>query len=278
MMTIGVASADTCSNTTAWINGTIRDVDNSSAILDVYVRNASNSTTGSGDIDSRKFADDTTGADGFFNISCFQTGAAETIYFNRSGYVERSLTIAAVNATSDHGNLLMTPRTPTLSGAAASSITRNTATYSWTVTATDNVSNNAVGNKIVYMSGGITNITASWSNTSTSPSFSLTALREGQLYTVYYETYNTAGAGYRTMGSTTFTTKKSNMGAIIEAEAAITPAPAKPKSIIESLTSPNKTPQQRNIIVVVIVVIIGVVAYFGYFANGSGKGGKSKKK
>lgn len=275
MMTIGVASADTCSNTTAWINGTLLDVDNSSAIPGVYVRNASNATTGSGDIDSRKFADDTTGTDGFFNISCFQTGAAETIYFNKSGYIERSLTIAAVNATSDHGNLLMTPQTPTLSGAAASSITRNTATYSWTVTATDNVSNNAVGNRIVYKASGIVNQTGSWSNSTTAPSVSLSSLRDGQTYTVYYETYNAAAAGYRAMASTTFTTKKSNMGAIIEAETAgAVPTTKKPAGVLERVLSPNKTPQQRNIIIVVIVVIIGVIAYFGYFANSGGKGKK----
>lgn len=277
MMTIGVASAVTCSNETSWINGSILDADNSSAISGVYVRNASNATTGTDyEQASAKYADDTTGTDGYFNLSCFSAGAAETIYFNRSGYIERSLTIAAYNGTGENGALLMTPRSATLSGAASSSITRNTATFSWTATASDNVSNNAIGNRIVYMSGGITNITSSWSNTTTTPSISLTALREGQTYTVYYESYSLASAKGRTMSSTTFTTLKSKMGAIIAAEEAGVPAPAKPSGALEILTSPNKTPQQRNIIIVAIVAIVGIIIYFGYLAKGGGKGSKKK--
>ncbi len=276
MMTIEVVMADTCNNATSWINGTVKDADNSTVMPGVWVRNASNSAS-----DLTTFSDDQTGTDGNYNLSCFEAGAAETLYFNKSGYTERSLIIAAYNgsAAENLGTILMTAVTPTVTGAAASSITRNTATYSWTVTATDNVSNNSVSNRLVWYASGIVNATKDWSNATTSPSFTFTNLREGQKYTVEYQAINSGNAGYRKIATTTFTTLKSNMGAIIEAEGAgAAPAPSKPKGIIESLTSPTKSPQQRNIIVVVIVVIIGVVAYFGWYVPSSGKGGKSRKK
>ena len=82
------------------------------------------------------------------------------------------------------------------------------------------------------------------------------------------------------MDSTTFTTLKSNMGAILAAEGGATPsAPTAPSGALEILTSPDKTPQQRNIIIVAIAAVIGIIAYFGYFAQSGGKsGGKQRRR
>ncbi|MDD5453913.1 MAG: carboxypeptidase-like regulatory domain-containing protein [Candidatus Ratteibacteria bacterium] len=256
---------------------------NGTAIAGATVFNVSNSSVTT-----------TTDANGLFNLTCVGESMAGdnggngitygTMKVKAAGYTEVSVLFALYPGnlsgkyfyndsflTANGHNISMDAIDPSLSGAAASSITRTTATFGWTVaTSTDNLTNAYVGNRIIWYSGGIVNQTSSWTNSTLTPSVSLSSLHDGQLYSVIYETYNRAdSAGHRTISSTTFTTKKSQMGAILASEerSTVKPTTTAPSGALAILTSPNKTPQQRNIIVVGIVAILGIIVYFGYYAK-----------
>jgi len=266
------------------VNGSITDSVSGYAISGAYIRNASNiSATSTAD------STDTTGTDGFFNLTCVfaneapgATAVDYKFWLNASGYTEKVL---AVNVSVVNGSYFgttpgivaakMIPITPVQSVATASSIKRDSATISWTLTTpTDNVTNLYVGSRILYTASGIANITSSWTNLTLSPSISMTNLREGITYTAYFLTYNRASGSIYDSSSKTFTTLKSNMGAILAAEEGAT-TPAKPSSPLDVLTSPNKTPMQRNIIIGIIVAVVLIIGYF-YFTAEPSKGKKRK--
>jgi len=290
-MTTLPAVAGICAANTSNISGFVKDY-NGTGIAGATVTNESNISTTA-----------TTNSLGYFNLSCVgETNAgidadagavtAENMMLVKAaGFTEKEvLYTLEYNTTIEDGttffndtfaysmNISLKYIDPSLSAAAASGITRNTATFSWTVaTPTDNLTNLYVGNQLIWGSSGIANATKTWLNNTLSPSFTFTNLKDGQIYTVYYETYNQAdSAGHRTMASTTFTTLKSNIGAIL-ADGSVPAAPTKPSGVFETLTSAGKTPQQRNIIIVVIVAIIGIIVYYGYMVQTGGKGGKGGK-
>lgn len=292
-MSMEAATAGSCAANTSNISGYVMDY-NGTGIAGVTISNQTNLSITT-----------TTDSTGYFNLSCVNetnvgidtdvgaTSLEDTLLIKASGFTETTaLYNLEYNATIVDGttffndtfeyaghNITLKYITPSLSGAASSGVTRTTASYTWTVaTPTDNVTNLYVGSRVIWGASGIPNETKAFSNSTLAPSFSFTNLREGNTYTVYYETYNIANNAHRTMGSTTFTTLKSNMGAILAEEQSVT-TPAKPSGTLEILTSPNKTPQQRNIIIVVIVAIISIIVYYGYLVQGSGKsGGKSNGK
>lgn len=276
MMTIELATAQVC----VPINGTITDSVSGLPIVGAHVRNQTNVSFPS--------TWQATDANGFYNLSCYYqngdtvaTTADTKLWVNASGYTEKVL---AVNISLVNGSYFgttpgitaakMTPITPSVSAGAASSITRTTATITWTVaTPTDNVTNNYVGNEVIFQAPGVANITSTWTNSTLAPSRSLSALFSNKRYTAYYITYNLASGSVYGSSTVAFSTLKSNIGATLENEGVTTAT--EPKGALEILTSVNKTPQQRNIILGIIAVVVMIIAYF-YLTVGSGKGKKRK--
>ena len=251
-MSVESASADVF-----WVNGTLRQTSNGALIVGAIVVNSTNATQY-----------DTTGADGFFNISGFYNATGIILTANASGYTSansRSYSTTGVSQGSNNTDLNgtgfnLSAITPVNSAEAATSVTKDAATIAWTVTATDSVNNNYVSNKIVYWASGIANTTSSWSNTSTSPSFSLTNLRPGQAYTVYTMTYNQVNNSYKDTDTVTFTTLKAGTHSYVTPTPVKTGAPILPKkTILQQIVSPGKS---KVIIVLAAGLLIFVVYYF----------------
>lgn len=246
------ALAADCNTNGCYINGTITRSDTGGALNGATVTNSSNATQ-----------TDTTDSNGVFNISGFVNTTATNRHnftIEAEGFTAGTLiniTVSGADNTTSTAQLVII--TPSNSGLTASSVTKNSATLSWTVSATDSVNNNYVGNRITYYASGVPTVTSEWSNTTTAPSFPLSNLRENHVYTYTVETYNRANESYSDSDSSTFTT--TYVGGIKKK----TPVPTaiKPKATVakKSVTK-MVTPSNRNQVAFLIIVIIIGAAYF----------------
>lgn len=254
------AMAANCATANCWINGTIYRSDTSAALSGATVFNTTNASQTS-----------TTGANGHFNISWYRnsSGGQHNISIEAEGFTAGSKTnITIAGADNSSGITTLTIITPTNSGLTAASVTKNSATISWTVSATDSVNDNYVSNRITYYASGVPSVTSSWSNTTTSPSFSLSNLRENLVYTYTVETYNTANASYYSdSDSSTFTTLKAG----VKSKKTPVPTAIKPKTVAKKSITTMVTPSNRNQVFFLIVVIIIGGAYFATRNKGKGK-------
>ena len=272
-----------------WVNGSVRATAGGSALSGAIVVNTTNATQS-----------DTTGADGFFNISGFYNSTTTGLTINGSGYTQQAVTgiIIAGADNNTYGTssyIAMVPVTPTLSSAASASVTKISATVSWTVTATDNVNNNQVSNQAIWWAAGVENSTSLWSNTTTSPSFSLANLRADKNYTVYLNSYNSVNNSLLYYGTTSlrFSTLKAGMSSYYNPETGAyeypnqevqTQPPAQVPgksdglgmgSVAGGTSGSSKNTKTKMIIFVFMIVVVGLMAY--YATKGSGKKGKGKR-
>jgi hypothetical protein len=248
-----------------WVNGTVKRIDTDAVLAGAIVVNNSNATQS-----------DTTGADGFFNISGFYNATNVTLKINASGFTQAYVIGINVNGADNQtygttSNVTLSLVTPSNSVATSASVTKNGAVISWTVTATDNWNNNNVANRVIYYASGEPNTTSSWSNTTTSPSFTLSNLRSNNAYTVVLQTYNGVNNAARDLDNTvTFTTLKAGTKSYWTPPA---PVSTKKSAIDKILPSMSRT---KKIVLGAAVVIVVVIAYFGFVQGGKGGSGRKR--
>ncbi len=245
---------NTASAAVYYLNGTVIGSDSGSGISGVAVtQNVTNSTT--------------TDATGFFSLPNVNNGA-QTLTFKANGYTAIANTTVIAGAN-NYSNQTMTIITPTIT-VTDSGVTRTEATIAGTITATDGVNNNYVGTRVRYSkdSGLTTNVwTTAWSNTTTSPSFTLSNLDLGVKWYYSIDTYNRANEAYTASATGDFTTLKGiydetqdasnyapgvvqqaqNQGALISA------------SIVEAQNQAAQNERNRNI--VIFILVIGGIYY-----------------
>lgn len=247
------------------INGTVNRSDTNVGLGGATVTNGTNTTTTS-----------LTAPIGWFNLPNMQNNTGSigwTITYRAEGFTQQINYTNVSGADNFTNNVSLTPITPVNSALTASSITKNSATISWTVTATDNVNNNYVGNRITYYASGVPSVTSAWSNTTSSPSFALSNLRENLVYTYTVETYNRASSSYTDSDSSTFTTTYIGGKKKTPVPTAIKPKATAVKKTITTMVTPSNNNQ---VFFLVIVIILGG-AYFVAVKN-KGKKDKGKKK
>lgn len=244
-----------------FVQGWVFRSDTSAAMSGIAVSNSSNATQTA-----------TTSANGSYNMTV--TGSAiemtlslaPTAGYTRNTSVKYTVTGAAGNSSR---NVTMMVITPAVSAVTESTPTLSADTVSWTVTATDGLNNNYVGNRIKY---GTDSALASnyfitdWSNNTAAPSISLTNLLINTKYYYQVETYNQLNGAYSATTTGDFTTKSG-------VSSHYTPVPTHQQA--QAPTSIINIPSGVN--GMVILAIVGVLAYFILFGIGS-KGNKKGKR
>lgn len=274
VLMVSLLAPPTSATYTNWINGTTNRSDTGGILATVYVFNGSNSSTSN--------------ATGFFSICCMENntnGWTLTAQFNGSDSYTPNTTIKTVNyenLTNTYMTLVV--RKPAISSLASSSVTKTGATISWT----SNVSN--VGNKLIYSidSNIGTNVyETAWSNSTTSPSFTLSNLRVNTKYYYQASTGNIVNSGvtYTTLSNDSFTTGHGYVEEEPSAEAIVkavkTPKPtAKPAIDLSAITGKKGAGISRQGVVLLIafVVVVGIVAYAWQANKSMGKPKRRNKK
>lgn len=253
---------------TYWINGTTYRSDTGAVLGTVYIYN--NSITSN-----------TSSAGGGFSLCCFTNntnGWNLTAQFNGTDSYVVNRTVLIVNAANlSNIRLNLTPKTPAISGVTESGVTKSGATISWT----SNVSN--VGNKLTYsLDSGLASNTfdLEWSNSTTTPSYTLSNLRAATIY--YYRATTTnrvnSAATYTTTSTGSFTTGHGYVKDEIPLEA-VSEVITKPKPTAKPLIDfgaiiggkGSSDSNKRAGLLVAIIIIGGIVAYTGWAGKGKSK-------
>lgn len=239
-----------------YLNGTVNASDTTLGLSGVTVTGNTTNTT-------------TTNANGFWSLANNNNGTV-SLTFKANGYTTKSNN-TLINAASNFSNQTLTIITPTLT-VAESSVTRNAATLTATITATDTVNNNYVGTRVRYSkdSGLANSFTTSWTNTSATPAFTLSNLDLGVKWYYSVDTYNSANGSYTASSTGDFTTLKgaydetrdlSNVPLDVQI-AQQNQAGLVGASILNPQTPEEENTRNRNIIVFILVVGLVYVLFF----------------
>lgn len=264
-----VAFANPAIAATYSINGTVNRTDNNTRIVGATVFNGTNTTTTDAD-----------GAWGLFNMQNNTGSIGWRITYRAPGFVEHQNNTNVSGANNITNNVSLTPITPTQSSVASSSVTKYAGVISWTVTATDNIDNNYVANRVRYSkdSALVNNVFyTSFSNNTVSPSFALSGMELNTKYYYSADTSNIATGAYSASTTGSFTTTKGNYSDDDEIQQTV----AKPKATAQSKKSVTKmvVPRNNNQVFFLMIVIILGGAYFVIKNEGKkNKGNKGKKK
>lgn len=255
-LSVETVVAKDCTSVGCYINGTINRSDSGAALSGAVVYNASNV--------SQTY---TTGANGFYNISNFQNGTHDLTVTAPSGFTSSTRlginTTGADNASRLYTDKTLTIITPVNSAITASSITKNGAVISWTVSSGSNFAN-----RVVYSLDsalGTNTFTTDWLNNTASPSITLANLQP--LSTIYYrvESYNIANAtSYSDTDTGNFNTLKAGVKSYYVTPTAVPAVVQTPASKgflgLGSITGGKGGAPNKPILVFVTVVLIGAVA------------------
>lgn len=250
--------------TTYWVNGTVTRADTGAVLSGAVVANSTDATM-----------TDTTGADGYFNISGFAGSETHTLTVTKAGYTTITFTAVITSASVEAGTKNMLVATPLISAITNSGISGTGATVSWTV------NHSTVGNRLIYTPdpGRTDNLLYSaWSNSTTSPSFTLSNLVAGQTYYYTAQSYNTVNGTYYDSDTGSVTTTQSGAKSMYrkqqEAVAAVQQQKQQAQAnagFMGTITASNNKPK----VVILLILIIVVVGYFvmnGDKSKGSKKG------
>ncbi len=180
-----------------FLNGTINRSDTMAGLNGVTVtQNTTGNTT-------------TTNSAGFFSLSNVKNGTYTVdITVPNDGY-DAPATLTGLIDAADNTTLKrnLTLVTPSVSGITESSVGRTSAIISWT----PNIS--TIGNRIIYTrDSALTNnlVTSSWSNSTASPSFTLSGLDIFNTYYYQVQSYNNNNASYSITSNGDFKTLAGN--------------------------------------------------------------------
>ena len=232
------------------INGTIKRADTMVGLDSVTVTlNTTNTTT--------------TNSSGFFSLANVANGTfSVVITVPNDGYVTPSTLvglIAGADNTTSHSNLTLA--TPTISGITETSIGRTSAIISWTP------SISTIGNRIIYTrDSALTNnlVTSSWSNSTTSPSFTLSGLDIFNTYYYQMQSYNNNNASYSVTSNGDFKTLAGNPEDEPESyELVSVPQSGQQSTSIVTQTREQVTKSKTNKVIAfgVIIVVLYLVLF-----------------
>ncbi len=243
------------------VSGWVLRSDTGAGVSGIVVSNSSNTTqTGT-----------TNASGGYFFPTQNNTGEFTLSIAATAGYTKNTSVKYNVNgAANTTRNVTMILITPAVSAVTETTPTLSGDTVSWTVTATDNLNDNYVGNRIKYSTDSdlaANYFILDWSNNTASPSFTLSNLRINTKYYYQVETYNQLNSAYYATTTGDFTTKSGT-------SSHYTPVPT--YTVVQSPTPLlSNIPGGAN--GMVILVIIAVLAYFVLFGTGS-RGSKKGRK
>ncbi len=251
---IEAAAAKDCP---CWINGTITENDTLGGLVGATVANGSNVSQTV-----------TTTAGGLYNISGFgnTTGLGINLTVTASGFTTGTISNIVVNgADNSTTNQQESIITPTISAITVSSITRSGSVIAWTTTLAAPTTNNAyIGSKVIYSldSALATNlVNSSWTNSSTSPSFTTTNLLPAKTYYYQVESYSLANSSIKSLTTGTFVTLKAGTKSYWTPPVPQAPVVVrKQQTLIQTMVSSNP---KKKVMFVMLVAIVAVIAYFG---------------
>lgn len=252
-----------CNTNGCWINGSILRSDSGAALSGVVVFNTTNSSQ-----------TDTTGADGYFNISGFGNKTNHNLTVTApSGFTSSTLSINVSGADNTSTVKTLTIITPVNSAITESSGTRDQVTISWTV------SDSYVANRITYgldSALSYNNQHTSWSNSTASPSFTLSNLYSGSVYYYQVESYNLANTSYSDSDTGNYTTGSARKRVIS------TPTPAltvtKKKAPFASILGDDSISDSSRSVFVKAIIAVVVIGAAWIWLSGRGKDSKPKPK
>jgi len=194
-------------------------------------------------------------------------GTAYTLVVTAAGYTRNNTVNIVVNGSNNNTALVTVPLiTPVLSTVASSAVSNTGAVISWTVTATDYVNNNYVGNRVLYTqdSNYANNLFyTAWSNSTSSPSFTLSNLDLSKTYYYRVQTYNSVTSANSATSDGSFTTSHGKPSPTYLADGGYVYAQPGQASIAGSGQQPvNNVPDNKPKIAVFAVLVIVVLAYF----------------
>lgn len=231
-----------------FLNGTINRSDTMAGLVGVTVTlNTTNTTT--------------TIAAGFFSLANVANGTYSVVVtVPNDGYTAPVAFTGLINGDSNTTlKRNLTVVTPTISGVAEAGVTRTGATISWTP------SISTIGNRLVYThDSALTNnlVTSEWSNSTVSPSFTLSGL---DIYTTYYyqvQSYNSNNGTYSVTEDGDFKTLAGNPEDEPEAYDLVVSASGQP-SVLTQLQPQNGFEPTKVIIFAAIIVVLYLVLFTG---------------
>lgn len=232
-----------------FLNGTINRSDTMAGIVGVTLTlNTTNTTV--------------TIANGFFSFANVGNGTYSVVVtVPNDGYTAPAAFTGLINADSNTTlKRNLTVVTPTVSGVTESSVTRTGAVISWTP------SISTIGNRLIYThDSALTNnlVTSDWSNSTTSPSFTLSGL---DIYTTYYyqvQSYNSNNETYDVTENGDFKTLAGNPEDEPEAYDLVVSASDQTPSVLTQLQPQNGFEPTKVIVFGAIIVVLYLVLFSG---------------